>query len=123
MSTSSVSPSIESLPLRPDIRDVAKFYNQHPRTIDRGIKSGKLDIPYLRIGRNIVFRREDIAAYEARRLYLGTKNCRLGEKEVAFGIAEAPATPTSSPDEVDQLGEREPRVPSLVKSYQQRAGP
>jgi hypothetical protein len=123
MSKSSDCPSIESLPVRSTIRDVARFYNQHPRTIERGLKSGKLDIPYLRIGRNILIRREDIADYEARRLYLGTKNSRLVEQEVALGIAEAPSIPTSPPDVLDPLGEREPRVPSLVKSYQQRAGP
>lgn len=80
MSDETDSPSIEALPVRSTIQDVARFYNQHPRTIDRGIKSGKLDIPYLRIGRNIFFRREDIAEYEARRLYVGNKNCRAGEK-------------------------------------------
>ncbi len=75
-----INNSLESLPPRLTIRDVAKFYNQHPRTIDRGIKSGKLDIPYLRIGRNVFFRREDLAEYEARRLYLAKTHFRDGEK-------------------------------------------
>jgi hypothetical protein len=123
MPTPTDCPSIESLPVRSTIRDIARFYNQHPRTIERGLKSGKLDIPYLRIGRNILIRREDIADYEARRLYLGTKSSRIVEKEVALGVDEAPSIPTGPPDVVDQLGEREPRVRSLVKSYQQRGGP
>lgn len=123
MPTPKDCPSIESLPVRSTIRDVARFYNQHPRTIDRGIKSGKLDIPYLRIGRNIVFRREDIEEYEARRLYRGAKNCRAGKFEGTSGAAEAQVTPTSPTEVVDQSNGSGRRDSSFLIGSQQRAGP
>jgi hypothetical protein len=99
------------------------FYNQHPRTIERGLKSGKLDIPYLRIGRNILIRREDIADYEARRLYRGVKNCSAGTFEGTSGAAEAQVVPTSPTEVVDQSNGSGRRDSSFLIGSQQRAGP
>jgi hypothetical protein len=115
-------PSIESLPLRLSLHDVADFYDQHPRTIDRGIKSGKLDIPYLRIGRNIYFRREDIAAYEARRLYLGIRRYTECKPDDAAS-SEHPASTNSSNQKSAAENTQSDSALAIPMACQQHGGP
>ena len=64
--------TLDSLPERIPERALADFWHKSYRTLQRARSTGELNLPYVKIGRNILYRREDVLAYEAKRLYLST---------------------------------------------------
>ncbi len=70
--------AFEDLPPRVSEKELAQFWSKSPAAIRRARTTGHLNLPYLKIGRQVLYRREDIAKYEANRLYLSTHERYLG---------------------------------------------
>lgn len=72
--------TLDLLPERIPERVLADFWSKSPRTLQRARCTGELQLPYLKIGRNILYRREDVLAYESQRRYLSTSQRLPGDK-------------------------------------------
>lgn len=74
--------AFEELPPRVSEKELAQFWSKSPAAIRRARSTGHLNLPYLKIGRQVLYRREDIAIYEATRLYLSTHERYSGLSEI-----------------------------------------
>ena len=63
---------LEDLPERFDENVLAEFWGASPRTLQRARCTGQLKLPYLKVGRRVLYCREDIIDYEAQRKYIST---------------------------------------------------
>ena len=66
------NPTLEDLPERFGEKVLAEFWNTSPRTLQRARCTGQLKLPYLKVGRHVLYCREDIAEYESQRKYFST---------------------------------------------------
>lgn len=74
------TPALEDLPERVGEKILAELWDLSPRTLQRARCTGQLKLPYLKVGRHVLYCREDIVKYEAQRKYLSTSQRVPGDQ-------------------------------------------
>ena len=64
--------TLADLPDRVPETLLADFWDKSPRTLQRARSTGELGLPYLKIGRHVLYRRVDIEEFENTRRYFST---------------------------------------------------
>ena len=72
MNKSNSNLTLDDLPDRVSEKLLAAFWGKSPRTLQRARNTGLLGLPYLKIGRNVLYKRSDIEEFEAQRRYIST---------------------------------------------------
>lgn len=79
IATQVTNPTLADLPDRVPEWLLAQYWGKSRRALQRARSTGLLGLPYLKIGRQVLYRRSDIEQFEAQRRYFSTSQNALGD--------------------------------------------